>query len=142
MPRTNRYRLGFFAVALALNVAVCTARAPADLYMTVGERRVVQNEQVADCSTKAKNALNTVLTNAFEAGDGTGQWLAYGGPDNSEAAAIHCYPLDNGYSVTFTCTVQVPPSPSMAADLCTKLSAAFAPKQTSDARARGEAGEK
>jgi len=131
VARTHRYRLVLFAVALITSVAFSTARAPADLYMTVGQKLAVQSEPVSDCSTKAKNALNTVLANAFEAGDGTGQWLAYGGPDNSEAAAIHCFPLDNGYVVTFTCTVQVPPSPSMGNDLCTKLSAAFGAKQAS-----------
>jgi hypothetical protein len=146
VARTSRYRLASFAVALTLNVALLTAAAPAEIEMVIGTRTTVANEPVSDCSAKAKTALNAVLQNAFEAGDGTGQWLAYGPLDSSghssATAAIHCYPVDNGYYVTLTCAVEVPPNPDTATSLCTKLAAAFPAQKTASvatpALARGE----
>lgn len=144
MPKTSRYRLALFAVALAANVMLVTTAAPAALDMVVGARTTVPNEPVSDCSTKAKAALNAVLKNAFEAGDGTNQWLAYGPLDSSghasATAAVHCYPVDTGYVATFTCAAQVPPNPDTATSLCTKLAAAFGAKasaMTSAARTSG-----
>jgi hypothetical protein len=132
VARTSDYRLALFVAAFALAFAASGASAPAALDMYVGARTVVQNEPVADCSTKAKNALNAVLQNAFEAGEGTGQWLAYGPNDYSghsnATAAIHCYPVGNGYVVTFTCAVEVPPNPDTASALCAKLTTAFGGK--------------
>src|SRR5260370_32212558 len=100
VSRTFRYRVALFAAALVLNFMLLGAAAPAALDMFVGARSVVQNEPLSDCSTKAKTALNSVLQNAFEAGDGTGQWLAYGRLDSSghssAAAAVHSYPVDTG----------------------------------------------
>jgi hypothetical protein len=126
---SSRYRLASFAVAFILNAALLTAAAPAEIEMTIGARMTVANAPVSDCSAKAKTALNTVLQNAFEAGDGTGQWLAYGPLDSSNhssaTAAIHCYPVDTGYYVTITCAVEVPPNPDTATSLCAKLAAAF-----------------
>jgi hypothetical protein len=130
---TFRYRAALFGLALTLGFAFSGAKAPAALEMVLGDRQVVPNAPVSDCSTKAKAALNSVLVNAFEAGDGTGQWLAYGPLDSSghasATAAIHCYPLaPSGYVATFTCSVQVPPNPDTATALCTKLVAAFGAK--------------
>ncbi|MGA8535592.1 MAG: hypothetical protein WB615_15900 [Candidatus Tumulicola sp.] len=137
MTRTSRYRLASFAAALVINVALLSAAAPAEIEMVIGARTTVTNEPVSDCSAKAKTALNTVLQNAFEAGDGTGQWLAYGPLDSSghssATAAIHCYPLDTGYYVTITCAVEVPPNPDTATGLCTKLAAAFPAQKTASA---------
>jgi len=134
---TSRYRLASFAVALVLNVGLLTAVAPAEIEMVIGARTTVANEPVSDCSAKAKTALNAVLQNAFEAGEGTGQWLAYGPLDSSghssATAAIHCYPVDTGYVVTFTCAVEVPPNPDTATNLCTKLAAAFPAQKTASA---------
>ncbi|HTU81122.1 MAG TPA: hypothetical protein VMF61_03275 [Candidatus Acidoferrales bacterium] len=117
------------ALAIALVSWFSAAPARADLSMVVGPKTVVPNEPVSACSAKAKSALNAVLQNAFEAGDGTNQWLAYGQLDSSghssETAAIHCYPLDTGYVVTFTCAAQVPPNPQTADTLCKKLVDAF-----------------
>jgi hypothetical protein len=97
--------------------------------MVDGTRSVVQNKPVSDCSAKAKAALNTVLQNAFEAGAGTGQWLARGSAtspaSDTQAVAIHCFPVDNGYVVTITCAAEVPPNTITATDLCAKVSAAF-----------------
>ena len=125
----SRFRLASFAVAFAASAATLTAHASAEIEMVVGPRTTVANEPVSDCSAKAKTALNAVLQNAFEAGDGTGQWLAYGPLDSSghssATAAIHCYPVESGYTVTFTCAVEVPPNPDTATALCNKLVAAF-----------------
>jgi hypothetical protein len=134
MAGRSRRRLTTFAVALTLNVAFLSAAAPAEIEMVIGARTTVANAPISDCSAKAKTALNTVLQNAFEAGDGTGQWLAYGPLDSSghssATAAIHCYPVDTGYYVTFTCAVEVPPNPDTASSLCTKLAAAFPPQKS------------
>ena len=129
MADRTRRRLTTFAAALTFNIAFLCAAAPAEIEMVIGARMAVANAPISDCSAKAKTALNAVLQNAFEAGDGTGQWLAYGPLDSSghssATAAIHCYPVDTGYSVTITCAVEVPPNPDTATSLCTKLAAAF-----------------
>jgi hypothetical protein len=130
----SRYRVALFSVALTLNCVLAGTSASAAFDMVVGSRSVVQNKPVSDCSTKAKSALNSVLQNAFEAGAGTGQWLAYGPQDSSghssASAAIHCFPVGNGYVVTFTCAAEVPPNPDTASGLCTKLTTAFGAEQS------------
>ena len=132
MARIFGYRLGIASAALAVCLAAIPAAAPAGLFVTIGPKHVVASEPIADCSSKAKAALTSILGSAYEAGDGTGEWLGYGNRDNSgkssEAAAIHCYPMDTGYVVTITCAVEVPPNPVMAADLCSKLDTAFGAK--------------
>lgn len=124
-------RIGLLAVDLALAFGLTGTTAPAALDMFVGARTVVKNEPLSACNAKAKTALNAVLENALEADD-TGQWQAYGTLDSSghssAAAAVHCYPLGDGYLVTFTCAVQAPPNPDTASALCEKLSAAFEAK--------------
>ena len=121
-----------FAAALLLGLTLAVAPARADLFMTMGANHVVQNTPLSDCNTRAKTALADVLgATPLEAGTDSGEWLAYGGPADSNAASIHCYPVGNGYVVTFECAVEVPPSPSMATALCTKLDAAFGGKQPS-----------
>jgi hypothetical protein len=129
VAKTSNYRFALFMAAFAFAFGTSATPAPAALDMYVGARTAVQNEPIADCSTKAKNALNTVLQNAFEAVEGTGQWLAYGPPDYAghpnATAVIHCFPVDTGYVVTFTCAVDVPPNPDTASALCAKLAAAF-----------------
>lgn len=124
-----RYRAGWFAVALAAGSLSAPVPAIADLQTVVGARTVVTGESVSSCGTKAKAALDSVLQNSFETDTGSGEWLAYGSPDrsgnNTSAAAIHCYPVGDGYVVTFTCAAQVPPNPDTAATICTKLIAAF-----------------
>ena len=130
MAGTFRCRVALFGVALVLIVGMAPVAAPAALDMVVGARQVVKTEPVSACNTKARDALNAVLQGAVEVGSGdTGEWKAYGAPDasghSSAAAAIHCYPLDTGYLVTFTCAVQVPPNSDTASALCAKLTAAF-----------------
>lgn len=124
-----RYRLGFGVIAFAAGLLSATTPASADLQTVVGARTVVTGEPVSGCSAKAKTALDSVLQNAIESEDGSGEWLAYGAPDRSgnatSAAAIHCYHVGDGYVVTFTCAAQVPPNPDTAATVCTKLIAAF-----------------
>ena len=122
-------RAAFAAGALALGLILTSAPAPASVEMVDGARTVVQNAPLGDCSAKAKGALSIVLKDPFEAGAGTGMWLAYGKADsngyNHASASILCYPVDSGYVATFTCAVQVPSDAGTASDLCTKLSAAF-----------------
>ncbi len=114
--------------ALALGGATLPARAALDL--AVGARKVVKNQPVSSCNAAAKSALSSVLSDASEIGTGdTGEWRGYAAADSSgnssAAAAVHCYPLDDGYVVTFTCAVEVPPSTDTASALCTKLATAF-----------------
>jgi len=120
-------RLVTVSAAMLTCVALLTTRAPAEILIAVGDSITVTNEPVSDCNAKAKTALDSVLQNAGD--NGAGVWLAYGPPDSSghasATAAIHCYPLDNGYNVSFTCAVEVPPNPDTATTLCTKLAAAF-----------------
>jgi hypothetical protein len=114
--------------ALALGAATLPARAALDL--AVGARKVVKSQPVSACNASAKSALTSLFGDADEMGSGdTGEWRAYGLRDTSNlpaaAAAVHCYPLDGGYVVTFTCAVQVPPSPDTASALCDKLASSF-----------------
>jgi hypothetical protein len=106
-----------------------SARAPAALDINVGASKAVPNQPVSACNSSAKTALNAVLQNAVELGGDSGEWLAFAAPDSANgstaAAAINCYPLAGAFVVTFTCIAQVPPSVNSAADLCTKLTAAF-----------------
>ena len=116
------------ACALALGAAALPASAALDL--AVGARKIVKNQPVSGCNAAAKNALNSVLSDAAEIGSGdTGEWRAYGAPDSSghssAAAAVHCYPVDDGYVVTFTCAVETPPNADTASALCGKLATAF-----------------
>jgi hypothetical protein len=131
VARMSYHRVALLVAGLALAFGLTGTVAPAALDMYVGARTIVKSEPLSDCNTKAKSALNAVLENALEADD-TGQWQAYGTLDSSghssAAAAIHCYPVDNGYLVTFTCAVQAPPNPDTASALCAKVAAAFGAK--------------
>jgi hypothetical protein len=132
MGRKLGYRLAVFAAALTLGMAYTTIAAPAALEMSTGLRHVVASGPFSECETNSKTALNASLTNAGETAEGSGQWLAYGPFDAegraSAAAAIHCYPVGNGYVVTFTCATDVPPSTFSASDLCNRLYASFTGK--------------
>ncbi len=139
-------RFAHNAVLLTIGFAgafgVSAAASPAALDMVIGAREVVKSEPLSDCNTKARTALNGVLQDAAEIGSGdTGEWQAYGASDasgqSSRSAAVHCYPLDNGYVVTFTCAVQTPPSADTAAALCTKIAAAFGAKAAAAAFGEG-----
>jgi hypothetical protein len=128
--RTFRRRVAAFAVALPLVFSLGGTLAPAALDVSVGARKVVKSQPVTACNAAAKSALNAVLADAAEVGEGdTGEWKASGAPDASGSsfavAAIHCYPLEDGYVVTFTCATQIPPNPDTASALCTKLATAF-----------------
>jgi hypothetical protein len=123
-------RAALLAIGCALAITAATLPARAALDLAVGARKVVKNQPVSSCNSSAKSALNSVLADAAEVGSGdTGEWRAYGAPDSSghssAAAAVHCYPLDDGYVVTFTCAVETPPNADAASALCTKLATAF-----------------
>jgi hypothetical protein len=127
---TLPYRLALLSAGLALACEAAPVASRAALDLVVGVRQVVKSEPVSSCNTKARTALDAVLVDAAEVGAGdTGEWRAYSAPDasghSSAAAAIHCYPLDDGYLVTFTCAVQTPPNADSASTMCTKLAQAF-----------------
>ena len=136
----------WFAAGLIAALAASALPAAADLQTVIGARTTVTGESVATCGVKAKTALDTVLSDAFESENGSGEWLAYGGTDTSQAAAVHCYTVGNGYVVTFTCSAQIPPSLQTASVLCDKLAAAFsgtggnAPALTSPPRSSSNGG--
>ncbi|MBV8148564.1 MAG: hypothetical protein JO092_05710 [Candidatus Eremiobacteraeota bacterium] len=133
--RTFPYRSGLFAVALALDVVLCAAPAPAAIDMAIGDQRVVTTQPISDCTTRAENALRTLLQAPSTGGGGT-EFMALApvqAPATPpRAASIHCFPLDKGYLVTFECAVEIPPNPTPASDLCTKLVAAFDASQSAD----------
>jgi hypothetical protein len=123
-----------FGIGLALSIVVSAAPAPAALDMALGDRRTVANTPLSDCNTRAQAALTATLQRPDEIGEGTGEWRAYTKVEKPatppEAASIHCFPVDNGYYVTFECFVEIPPSTTSAADLCTKIMGAFDAKQS------------
>jgi hypothetical protein len=131
VTRTFRNRVAVLAIGLTLAFASTGANAPASLDVSVGARKIVKGQAVSACNAAAKSALESVFQNASEVGSGdTGEWKALGPADSSgnsfAAAAVHCYPLDEGgYVVTFTCAAQVPPIADSAGGLCDKLVAAF-----------------
>jgi len=120
-----------YCLALALALAASGAPRPAQamIDMVSGARGVAKNAALADCNARAKSALTAVLTNAYEAGDGTGQWAASGPADAngnaSSGAAVHCFPVGKGYVVTLTCAIQIPTNAESAHDLCGRIETAF-----------------
>jgi hypothetical protein len=120
-PRTLVFLTPIAAVALTAAPALATV----DMY--AGPPVTFANAPIADCSTKAKTALDSALTGAVEIGTGTGMWVAKDAPDpNTEAsAAVHCFPTADGYIVSFTCAVETRAGGQTASDLCAKISKAF-----------------
>jgi hypothetical protein len=129
---TPRYRLALFTVAFGAFAALCTTAAPAAIDMAMGDKKTVTGQTDSDCNARAQSALTSLLQRPDEINPG--EWRAYAHVEAPatppQAASIHCYPIDNGYFVTFECAVEIPPSQMSAADLCTKLGAAFDAKQS------------
>jgi hypothetical protein len=123
----SRLRGALVIGAFAANLALASAPASAALDVVVAPQASVQNKPFSDCTTRAKNALTSVMQNAVEAGTGSGHWVGVQKIDGSIAASavIECHPVDTGYHASFTCAVQVPPNPDTANALCTKLTTAF-----------------
>ena len=126
----SRYRGALLIGAFALNVGLASSPASAALDLIVAQQSVVPNKPFGDCSTRAKNALTSVLQDATEAGTGSGHWVGVQKIEGSIAASavIECHPDRPdaaGYHAGFTCAVQIPPNPDSANALCTKLTAAF-----------------
>jgi hypothetical protein len=128
-------RVTCIAAAFLLCALLVSAPARATLDTAVGQRSVVPDKPLSDCSTKANHALTTVMQSATEAGQGSGHWFGFDnvGGAPSEIAIVECHPQGTGYAVSFTCSVQVPPSTDTAAALCTKLIAAFGASPTAAA---------
>ncbi len=123
----SRYRGALLIGAFALNVGFASLPASAALDLVVAQQSVVPNKPFADCSSRAKNALNSVMQNATEAGTGSGHWVGVQNIEGSisASAVIECHPDAGGYHAGFTCAVQVPPNSESASALCTKLTTAF-----------------
>ncbi len=116
----GKHRL--FVAALLLGTLCCGAIALASVDLSAGIRYVSPSGTLADCSAKAKAAIEAYLPGATEAEAGSGEWMATaqnpatGAP--SAAAAVRCYPLPKGYVATFLCSVQLPLNPYGASALC------------------------
>jgi len=125
----SRLQAAGFAVALAVNVILTSASAPAAIDVAVATRITVTNQPMGDCSMRAKNALTTVMQNATEAGAGSGHWFGVGRINSqtpvSASAVVECHADAGGYSASITCAAEVPPNPDTAATLCQKLTTAF-----------------
>ena len=115
--------------AIILGLVLVQTPANAALDMVAGARGTAVNAPSTECNTKAKAALGSVLLNPFEAGEGTGQWMANGPADSDgqthAAAALHCFPVGKGYVVTLACAVERPNSTESATDLCGRIEQAF-----------------
>ncbi|HVA32620.1 MAG TPA: hypothetical protein VNG31_00640 [Candidatus Baltobacteraceae bacterium] len=132
MASTFSSRRALFALGLVAGVLLCSAAAPAALQMSTGIRYVVDNAPPTECGTKAKTALDAYLQNASENPEGSGDWFATGpiggtGPATA-AATVRCYPVGQGYVVTFTCSVQLPENPYAADALCLDVAHNFSGK--------------
>jgi hypothetical protein len=129
MQLIRRFRLGATAIVAVVALLASTAATPAAVVLSVGIRLVIPNGAVETCSSKAKAALTAELATIGETSPGTAIWFGYGPTDSgghaTSAAAIHCFPVDKGYEVTFTCTVEQPGSPFSADDLCKGLDDKF-----------------
>jgi len=134
---TSRYRLAFFTVAFGAFATLCTAAAPAALDMAIGDKKTVSNQSDSDCNARAQSALTTVIARPDEINPGEWRAIATVQPPATppQAASIHCFPSGNGYFATFECAVEIPPSAMSAADLCSKLGAAFDAKQSASTSA-------
>ncbi|MGB6521948.1 MAG: hypothetical protein WBE83_09270, partial [Candidatus Cybelea sp.] len=116
----RKHRL--FVAALLLGSLCCGAVALASVDLSAGIRYVSPSGTLADCSAKAKAAIEAYLPGATESEPGSGEWLATaqnpgtGAP--SAAAAVRCYGLPKGYVATFICSAQLPVNPYGATALC------------------------
>lgn len=130
----KRRRYWLFAAALVVVSLVCVTAAPAAVEMSTGIRYVIPNGSPADCSAKARAALNAYLKDATEPNTGSGEWIAEGpigavGPTTA-GATVRCFPVGKGYVVTFTCVVEVPANPYAADALCLDVAHSFSGKPT------------
>ena len=127
-------RCALVAGALVASILACTLGARASVDMSVGIRYVMDTGTVADCGTKAQTALNAFLENATESPAGSGDWIAQGPPGGTGPATayavVRCTPGKTGYSVTFTCSVELPNNPYAANALCLDVAHNFSGKET------------
>jgi len=126
-------RHALFAAALMFAAALSYAAATASVDMATGIRYVIPSGSIDDCSAKAKTALGAYLQVVSESSPGSNEWVGYGptterGQATSAAAAVHCYPVGNGYVVTFDCSVQLPNNPYDASALCLDIAHNFSGK--------------
>jgi hypothetical protein len=118
------------ACTCLLGTVLTSAPAGATLQTTVGARVAIAGQPLQDCSNRASAVLNSVFSNAKEAGDGSAEWFGVHRPDPQSPAdalaIIECHPQDSGgYTASFTCSAQVPGYAGTAEDLCDKLESGF-----------------
>lgn len=122
-------RAAIVSGALLCGLIWCTPQAPAAVDFSVGIRHVSDTGSLADCSAKAKEALDAFLQDTAESTPGSGDWIAHsangmaGTPTAS--AVVRCYALPKGYVVTFTCAAQLPDNPYTANALCLDVAHKF-----------------
>jgi hypothetical protein len=134
MQMIRRFRVVAAAIVAAVALFASTANSPAAIVLSVGIRLVIPNAPPNTCSNKAKAALTSTLSTVGETAPGVGIWIGYGPTDATghagSAAVIHCFELDKGYEVTFTCTVDPGDSPYNADALCKALDDKFQGRPT------------
>jgi hypothetical protein len=122
-------RAALSAVVLVAGLIWCSSGALASVDISAGIRHLSPDGTLTDCSAKAKESLDAFLVGAAESTPGSGDWIAYspngitGTP--TATAVVRCYPLPNGYFVTFTCVVQLPDNPYTANALCLDVAHKF-----------------
>ena len=127
-------RAKLFAIAALLCMIFTSTPTRAAVDFSTGIRYVVETGGLSDCSAKAQKALAAYLLPPTENPPGSGDWLAFGpttatAPQNYwSSAAVRCGALDQGYVVTFTCSVQTPDSPFTANALCLDIAHNFSGK--------------
>lgn len=125
-------RLALTMLAMTACVLASAHAAPATVRMSIGIRYVMPSGTGADCSAKAKPALEAFLENATESPPGSGDWKAEGPigamGHTTTSAVVRCTALPKGYAVTFTCVVQSPEAPYSVDDLCLDVAHKFSGK--------------
>ncbi|HEY2473366.1 MAG TPA: hypothetical protein VGI19_01060 [Candidatus Cybelea sp.] len=97
--------------------------------LSAGIRYVSPSGTLADCSAKAKAALEAYFPGATESEPGSGNWIVIaqnptvGAP--TAAASVRCFQLSKGFVATFICSVQVPTNPYSASALCLDVAHKF-----------------
>lgn len=127
-------RRAIFALALFAAMIAGGAIAPAEVDLSTGIRYVIPTGTLDECGSKATTALGKYLNAPHEPVAGSHEYQAtgpiggFGESLNAASATVHCFPLDKGYVVTFTCAVETPNNPYGADALCLDIAHNFSGK--------------
>ena len=125
--RIKRYA-GLALAAITIG-ALCFGAALAAVDFDIGIQKVSDTGTLADCSAKAKAALESYLPGATESSPGSGEWIAMGQNPvigvATSAATVRCYAMPKGYVATFACAAQTPANPYGARALCLDVAHKF-----------------